>query len=151
MRGGCDWCAEEFVDLGIEQRLWVRYTCIMTQVSKQKNPTPKQAFRRRARLDTLLEPDLLKALAEPTRARLLSCLLKCGRACSVTEVAECCSVDFSTVARPLSLMARAGVLTANKEGRTVWYSADAQSLAQYFRDIADSIEAVQPGSACCSG
>ena len=86
--------------------------------------TPKQASRRRVRLDRLLDPALLRALAEPTRAKLLSCLLKCGRPCSVTEVAACCSVDFSTVSRHLATMARAGLLTADKQGRTVWYSAD---------------------------
>ena len=96
--------------------------------------TPKQASRRRVRLDRLLDPALLRALAEPTRAKLLSCLLKCGRPCSVTEVAACCSVDFSTVSRHLATMARAGLLTADKQGRTVWYSADGESLAAHFRE-----------------
>lgn len=128
-------------------RSW--YTCTMTQACHNPSPTPKQAFRRRSKLDALLDPQILKALAEPTRARLLSCLLKCGRPCSVTEVAECCAVDFSTVARHLARMSRSGLLSATKEGRTVWYSADAVALAQYFRDIADAIEDVQPGADCC--
>lgn len=106
------------------------------------------------RFDRLLEPEVLKALAEPTRARLLSCLLKCARPCSVTEVAACCSVDFSTVARHLTLLARAGLLTAEKQGRTVWYSADGPSLAARFRDLADAIDELSPdeddtGDACC--
>ena len=46
-------------------------------------------------------------------------------------------------------MSRSGLLSATKEGRTVWYSADAVALAQYFRDIADAIEDVQPGADCC--
>ncbi|MGJ8635932.1 MAG: ArsR/SmtB family transcription factor [Phycisphaerales bacterium] len=120
----------------------------MTQVYKDKAPTPKQAFRRRSAIDSLLDPEKLKALAEPTRAKLLSCLLKCGRACSVTEVAACCDLDFSTVARHLSLMARSGLLSADKKGRTVWYSADGAQLAGYFRDIAEAIEDVQPGGCC---
>lgn len=106
--------------------------------------TPTQAARRRARLDVLLEPDVLKALAEPTRTRLLSCLLKCGRPCSVTEVAACCSVDFSMVSRHLAALARAGLLTAEKRGRTVWYAADAVTLAARFRSIADAIDELAP-------
>ncbi|MFG0307250.1 MAG: ArsR/SmtB family transcription factor [Phycisphaerales bacterium JB040] len=121
----------------------------MASVIQRVSPSPKQAVRRRARLDRLLNPDLLKALAEPTRAKLLSCLLKCGRACSVTEVAECCSIDFSMVARHLSTMARAGLLSSEKKGRTVWYSADGAALAEHFRRLADAIDELSPVDACC--
>jgi ArsR family transcriptional regulator len=120
----------------------------MASVIQRSAPTPRQAIRRRARLDRLLDPDLLKALAEPTRARLLSCLLKCGRPCSVTEVAECCSIDFSMVARHLATMARAGLLSSEKRGRTVWYAADASGLAARFRDLADAIDEITPVGGC---
>ena len=121
----------------------------MTQVFQHSPRTPKQASRRTARLDTLLEPELLKALAEPTRARLLSCLLKCGRPCSVTEVAECCETDFSMVARHLATMARAGLLSSEKKGRTVWYAADGAQLSARFRDLADAIDELRPANGCC--
>ena len=111
-------------------------------------------MRRRARLDRLLDPELLKALAEPTRARLLSCLLKCGRPCSVTEVAACCALDFSMVARHLTTMARAGLLHSEKRGRTVWYAADGRALATTLRGLADAIDELVPadgaGDACCT-
>ena len=121
----------------------------MASINKQSAPTPRQAIRRRARFDRLLDPDLLKALAEPTRVRLLSCLLKCGRPCSVTEVAECCSIDFSMVARHLAHMARAGLLSSEKKGRTVWYSADGPALAAFFREVADAIDEIAPDEGCC--
>ena len=123
------------------------YTGVMASVF-QHSKTPKQAARKRAAFDRLLEPEMLKALAEPTRARLLSCLLKCGRPCSVTEVAECCSIDFSMVARHLGTLARAGLLTSEKKGRTVWYSANSQSLAAHFRDLADAIDELAPQDGC---
>lgn len=120
----------------------------MASVFQHAPPTPKHAARRTARLDKVLDPDMLRALAEPTRARLLSCLLKCGRPCSVTEVAECCSTDFSMVARHLATMARAGLLTSEKTGRTVWYAADRSRLARHFRDLADAIDELQPAATC---
>jgi len=120
----------------------------MASVIQHPAPSPRQAARRRARFDTLLEPELLKALAEPTRARLLSCLLKCGRPCSVTEVAECCSIDFSMVARHLGTLARAGLLTSEKKGRTVWYTADATKLADHFRALAESIDELNTQPCC---
>ncbi|MAD79121.1 MAG: hypothetical protein CMJ51_07100 [Planctomycetaceae bacterium] len=119
-------------------------TGIMTPVSQHPAASPRQAVRRRARFDRLLDPEMLKALAEPTRARLLSCLLKCGRPCSVTEVAACCDIDFSMVARHLATLARAGVLSSEKKGRTTWYEADAESLALVFRELADSIDELRP-------
>ncbi|MEM1165502.1 MAG: metalloregulator ArsR/SmtB family transcription factor [Planctomycetota bacterium] len=121
----------------------------MASVFQLHPRSPKQAVRRRARLDRLLDPELLKALAEPSRARLLSCLLKCGRPCSVTEVAECCALDFSMVARHLATMARAGLLESEKKGRTVWYTADGSALAARFRDLAGAIEELTPTQPCC--
>jgi ArsR family transcriptional regulator len=109
--------------------------------SIQCQPTsPKQASRRRGRIDQRLDPSFFKAIGEPTRAGLLACLIKCGRPCSVTEVSACCSIDFSMVARHLSALARAGVLKARKEGRTVWYEASCADLSARFRSLADAIE-----------
>jgi len=118
----------------------------MTQACKHAPRSPRQAVRRRGPLDRALDPVLLKALAEPARARLFACVAKCGRPCSVSEVAACCDADFSTVARHLSTLARAGALEARKEGRTVWYEARSADLASRFRAIADAIE--RPTGAC---
>ena len=126
-----------------------RYACVMASAIQRSMGSPKRAMRRRARLDRLLDPALLKALGEPTRGRILSCLLKCGRACSVTEVAECCSIDFSMVARHLSTLERAGLLRSEKKGRTVWYEADGAGLAARFRELAAAVEELGPGESCC--
>jgi len=112
----------------------------MASVCKHSAPTPRQASQRRTRLDELLDPDQFKALAEPTRLQLLSCLLKCGRPCSVSELAACCSVEYSTVARHLSTLARAGWVRCVKEGRVLWCAADAAALAGRFRALADAVE-----------
>lgn len=97
----------------------------------------------------MLDPQLWKALADPTRARLLSCLLKCGRPCSVTEIAACCALDFSTVTRHLATMARARLIVGDKRGRTVWYRADGPALATTLRALADAIDELGPGTGCC--
>src|SRR6185295_15563376 len=95
----------------------------MTQISKRRVPAnPKQAAARSGPIDDLLDPELFKAFSDPTRVSLIACIAKCARGCSVGEVADCCSVDFSVVSRHLSLLARAGVLEATKRGRTVYYT-----------------------------
>jgi len=106
--------------------------------------TPKQAAKCCGPVDELLDPELFKALCDPTRIKLLACLTKCGRPCSVTEVAQCCSVDFSVVSRHLSLLEKAGVLAAAKEGRTVFYSVRFRQLSQTLRALANAIEACCP-------
>ncbi|MFG0283078.1 MAG: ArsR/SmtB family transcription factor [Phycisphaerales bacterium JB039] len=122
----------------------------MTQVSKQPPASPRHAARRRAPVDRLLDPELFKALADPTRVRLLACLVKCARPCSVSEVAECCSVDFSVVARHLTLLARAGVLAADKQGRTVWYAPRTADLTAHLRQLADALDQCAASGACCA-
>jgi len=107
--------------------------------------SPKQASTCNGPIDDLLDPALFKSLCDPTRARLLGCLIKCGRACSVTEVAECCSVDFSVVSRHLQLLERAGILDSSKSGRSVSYVVRYGHLCTTLRGLADAIEQCCPG------
>jgi ArsR family transcriptional regulator, arsenate/arsenite/antimonite-responsive transcriptional repressor len=137
------------------------YTCIVTQMSKRiRRPlatprTPRQAASCCRPIDKFLDPALFKALGDPTRASLLSCLAKCGRACSVTEVAECCKVDFSVVSRHLAVLEDAGVVESAKEGRTVLYKVKYLQLAATLRSLADAVESccadspTPRGGSCC--
>ncbi|MCA9286755.1 MAG: winged helix-turn-helix transcriptional regulator [Phycisphaerales bacterium] len=126
----------------------------MTQVRKRAvaaPATPRQASRRRAKVDALLDPVLFKAFGDRTRASILACLVKCGRACSVSEVAECCEVDLSVVSRHLSLLARAGILDPSRTGRTVSYEVRSEEICRRLRALADAIEEWRPqaGSGGC--
>jgi len=106
--------------------------------------TPKLAAGCRGPIDDLLDAELFKGLSDATRLNLLACLSKCGRACSVSEVAECCSVDFSVVSRHLALLERAGIVESAKEGRTVFYTVKYGELSAKLRGVADAIESYGP-------
>lgn len=121
----------------------------MTQVTKHRSITPKQAGKRVEALDKALDYELFKALSDPTRVRLLACLAKCKRPCSVTEVAECCSVDFSVVSRHLAMLADAGVLESVKQGRTMYYTVRYERLSASLRALADAF--MDCGPSCCEG
>jgi ArsR family transcriptional regulator len=123
----------------------------MTQITNHRPRTPRQAARRSAPLDKSLSAELFKALSDPTRLKLLACLAKCGRMCSVTEVAECCSVDFSVVSRHLSMLADAGVLDSRKDGRTTFYQVRYEHLGRAFRSLADAFDQCCPDGSCCRG
>lgn len=125
---------------------------MMASLSQLPPASPRAAARRRTELDRRLDLEFFRALADPTRARLFACLIKCRRPCSVTEVAECCAVDFSVVARHLGILARAGILSAEKKGRTVWYAARREELTARLRGLADAIDACRlstDAGACC--
>lgn len=114
--------------------------------------TPKSAAAKVGEIDRHLNHELFQALSDPTRLRLLACLTKCARPCSVSEAAECCAVDLSVVSRHLALMHRAGLLQASKQGRTVSYSVRAGELSAFLRALADAIDSCiscAPGSRAC--
>ena len=116
----------------------------MVQVSKVPD-TPKDAAGLIGQIDELLVAELFRALSDPTRNKLLSCLAKCGRPCSVSEVAECCNVDLSVVSRHLSILEAAEILESVKEGRTVFYSVRYQALSSVLRNLAQAFDD------CCNG
>ena len=120
----------------------------MVQVRKRPPRTPRQAAAVRGPIDTALDAELFKALADPTRLKLLACLAKCGRPCTVGEVAECCSVDLSVVSRHLTALERAGILSGSKQGRNVSYQVTYTRLVAFFRAVADALEQCCPGGCC---
>ncbi len=108
--------------------------------------TPALAACCRGPLDTLLDPELFKALADPTRLALIACIAKCARPCSVSEVAECCAVDMSVVSRHLAQLARAGILEAAKDGRAMLYSVRYAELCVTLRSLAAALDECCPDS-----
>lgn len=124
----------------------------MVQARKRQPMSPKQASACSRPVDDLLDPELFKALCDPTRASLLGCLIKCGRACTVGEVADCCSVDLSVVSRHLQFLARAGLLDASRSGRTMSYAVRYAHMCDALRRLADAVEecapAGQTGASC---
>jgi ArsR family transcriptional regulator, arsenate/arsenite/antimonite-responsive transcriptional repressor len=82
---------------------------------------------------------VLKSLAHSKRLELVQRLIACGRPCGVTELNECCPVDFSVVSRHLAILRDAGILRAEKKGREVYYSV-ISSVAHRLRRLADAME-----------
>lgn len=95
-------------------------------------------------LSVIARPDLFKALSDPNRLVLLTTLSERAEPSTVSEAAECCSVDLSVVSRHLATLRDAGVVTAEKKGREVYYSVPRRELADQLRAMADALES------CCS-
>jgi ArsR family transcriptional regulator len=115
----------------------------MTQICKNEL-TAVEAAGCCDELSVLVQPELFKALSDPNRLVLLTTLSERMEPSTVSQAAECCSVDMSVVSRHLSTMRNAGLVTAEKRGREVYYSVPRQELADRLRAMADALES------CCS-
>lgn len=103
-----------------------------------------------------LSPALYRALGDPNRLALLVRLAASPGPLTVTELTDCCGVHLSGVSRHLSLMRAAGLVRAERRGRTVLYSLDADTLTARLRGLADAIDSCRAAcaaedSGCCSG
>jgi ArsR family transcriptional regulator len=71
---------------------------------------------------------LLKALAEPSRLRILSAVLERGELCSC-DVPELIDRSQPTASHHLSTLVGAGVLVREQRGRWAWFSVDPWATA----------------------
>ena len=127
---------------------------MMTQINKCSPKNPKQALKRKQALDQLFNPSFFKAFSDGNRLRLLACLSKCARPCSLGEIAECCNIDFSVVSRHMLQLNQAGIVKVRKEGRAVYYSTNYKKLTETFFALAEAFEKCCPdldGESCCGG
>ena len=71
---------------------------------------------------------LLSALADPTRLRLVSLVAANGRVCSC-DLEEPLGKSQPTISHHTRLLAEAGVIVGEKEGRWTWWSLVPERLA----------------------
>ena len=82
----------------------------------------------------VFDTGFFKALCEPARIAVLRELILLGRA-DIAAIAARLPQDRSGVARHLQQLAAARIVTANKEGRHVFYQLDAGSIAERLEGI----------------
>lgn len=87
-----------------------------------------------------MRPDLFKALCDPVRISIVATLASRTSPSTVSDIADCCGIDFSGVSRHLKILKEAGVLSAARNGRKTLYSLDAEMLAMTLRTMADALE-----------
>ena len=107
-------------------------------------------------LETVLSElgtDFFKALCDPSRIQVLITLATACSPCTVSKVAEACTVDMSVVSRHLNQLKQAGIVQSKKQGREVYYTVNTSSLVNCLRQCADALESccVVPSSSgkCC--
>jgi ArsR family transcriptional regulator len=99
-------------------------------------------------LSKWLTPAFFKALADPNRVALLQHLARGGKEQTVSDISCCCPVDLSVVSRHLGVLRDAGILSAEKRGREVYYTVQIKELTALLRKLADALEACCPDGTC---
>ena len=102
-------------------------------------------------IEEKFDPRFFKALGDPNRLAILVQLARCMRPCTVTELSDCCPVDFSVVSRHLVILRDAGIVEAERKGKQVYYSARLLDVAKKMSEIAASLTqaaSVRSGGCC---
>ena len=84
----------------------------------------------------------LKAVADPTRLRILRLLKQKGQ-CSIGKPSGLCACDIEeqfqlsqpTISHHMSVLTRAGLVLAEKEGLWMWYRRNESVLKQVARAL----------------
>ena len=86
------------------------------------------------------DTNVFKALSEPQRKKLVLMLSSCCRPCTVSEMKECCPVDFSVVSRHIKTLKDANIVVSEKKGKEVYYELNHEYMAKLFRKLAELFE-----------
>ena len=76
---------------------------------------------------SVIKAELFKALAHPARIRALEVLVEGER--SVGELQPLVGIELSHLSQQLAVLRRAGLVTARKDGSTVFYAIKDRQVA----------------------
>ncbi|MEL6346250.1 MAG: metalloregulator ArsR/SmtB family transcription factor [Myxococcota bacterium] len=94
----------------------------------------------------VLDTDFFKALSEPTRVQILRHLIANGT-CDISAIASVLPQDRSVISRHLRVLADAGLVTEEKQGRHRFYALVPSAFIHRLESILDSIKRCV--SVCC--
>ncbi len=97
--------------------------------------TQDQAFQR-----------LLHAIADPTRRKILQ-TLKIRNACSLGKEVGMCACDVEarihlsqpTISHHMSILQKAGLVDAQKEGHWRWYQRNERAIKQFSKTLRETL------------
>jgi ArsR family transcriptional regulator len=95
--------------------------------------------------DAVVQARLLKVLADPTRLRILSLLIRHGGDICVFEIVECFRLEQPTISHHLRILLDAGLVDCRKRGLWAYYYVRREALGR-AREVIGQIEKeeVQP-------
>jgi ArsR family transcriptional regulator, arsenate/arsenite/antimonite-responsive transcriptional repressor len=89
--------------------------------------------------DAVVQARLLKALADPTRLRILSLLSRHEGEICVFEIVECFSLEQTTISHHLRLLREAGLVEYHKKGLWAYYYVRREALVRAWESLENLI------------
>jgi DNA-binding transcriptional ArsR family regulator len=89
---------------------------------------------------------MLRAVADQTRRRILHALKEKG-ACSIGKEIGLCACDIEqrirlsqpTISHHMTILKKAGLVEANKQGQWMWYRRNETALRELARSLRDEV------------
>lgn len=94
----------------------------------------------------VLGTEFLQALCEPSRAKILEALVRLGRS-DIGTLAGALPIDRSVISRHLQVLARVGVVRAEKQGRHTFYEVDGPGFIAELEQLLATLKCIVPF--CC--
>ena len=94
-----------------------------------------------------INTDFFKVFCEPVRVAIFSHVVRLGRS-DIGTVAQAMPQDRSVIARHLQLMANAGVLHMETQGRHTYYDINGAQLLDHVENLSKLIRQLMP--VCCA-
>ena len=82
--------------------------------------------------------EVLKAMADPTRLKILHCLNQNERC--VSDILEVVGGSQANVSKHLSVLKRAGLVDSRRDGLNVFYHITDEGVFTICRNVCDSLE-----------
>jgi ArsR family transcriptional regulator len=89
--------------------------------------------------------NILKAMAEPTRLKIVD-MLSCGELCACV-ILEKFNITQPTLSHHMKVLCGSGIVVPRREGKWTHYSLDAQRLGD-IRDFMDTLAAADKDCIC---
>lgn len=83
---------------------------------------------------------VFRALGDPRRFAILLDLACREQAVRVSDLTECCGIDFSGVSRHLKTLKEAGLVTAKKQGRETLYSVNREAVGAILEEARERFQ-----------
>ncbi len=99
-----------------------------------------------AQCAAILDEKFFKALSEPARLAVFREVVLIGPA-DIGQIAERLPQDRSVISRHLQVLADAGIVVADKQGRHVHYQVDGPEMIRRLEEILGVVRLLQP--ICC--
>ena len=97
----------------------------------------------------VMETDIFKALAHPTRVQLIAALIERGGRATIGELAETAQLEQSNASRQLKELRLANIISVEQQGKTRCCQLNIDMLIARLSAVTGYLQRIKEGQSCC--